>query len=252
MKASALGLLILIALALVAGIAVQVRDGELQWTSPDRVPPDPSSLQPASRRPPPRAGLAELGETVERPLFAQTRRPPPPPPPPAPPEPKPEPDPLADVVLLGLYGSGEQGGAIVRAQGKVHRVQLGQQFGGWRLASIEGRTVVLTGPRGRRNELVLKHQPQMAAPAPRQAAPARAEGQGADAQTAEASAGGAPSAQAGAAGDRQAAPAGRPRTPQAGNAAAAGAASPPTAEMTPAERRAARERLMWQRSQQGN
>ncbi|MBN9429530.1 MAG: hypothetical protein J0H09_23800, partial [Burkholderiales bacterium] len=180
MKASALGLLILVALALVAGIAVQVRNGELQWTPPEQVSPDPSSLQPASRRPPPRASIAELGETVERPLFAQTRRPPPPPAPPAPPEPKPEPDPLANIVLLGLYDNGEgSGGAIVRAEGKVHRVQVGQEFGGWRLASIDGRTVVLTGPRGRRNELVLKHQPQMAAPPPARPGPQqRADGAG--------------------------------------------------------------------------
>ncbi|MGD9945816.1 MAG: hypothetical protein AB7L76_21365 [Burkholderiaceae bacterium] len=255
MRASVFALLLVVAGALAAGIAMQVDRGERQWTPPEQVPPDPSSLRPASTRPPPRAGVMELAETVERPLFSPTRRPPPPPPPPAPPEPQPEPDPLANLVLLGLYGSGEKGGgAILRADGKVVRVQVGGQVGGWRLVSVDERTVVLTGPRGRRSELVLKHQPQMAAPpvAARAAPPGHPPGQPADGQPPGAApADGAPTEAA--AGDRPPPqPTARPRTTPQGGAARPGTTPPSTAGMTAAERRAVREQLMMQRSQGRN
>jgi outer membrane biosynthesis protein TonB len=90
--------------------------------------------------------LDGLSATRERPLFSPTRRPPPPPPvivtgPPPPPPPPPPPD----VALFGIVMDGENARAIIRASpgGKVTRVGIGDDVGGWKVAQIDGRKLVL-------------------------------------------------------------------------------------------------------------
>jgi hypothetical protein len=91
--------------------------------------------------------LERLSATRERPLFSPTRRPPPLPPtivqgapPPAPPPPPP------DVALLGVVMDGEQARAVIRASpaDKMTRVTIGDDIGGWKVAQIEGRKLVLS------------------------------------------------------------------------------------------------------------
>jgi general secretion pathway protein N len=102
------------------------------------------SAAPAS----PLAGepLDRLSTTRERPLFSPTRRPPPPPPvvrnaEPPPPPPLPPPN----VALFGVVMDGDEVRAIVRtaAAANVMRVRVGDDIGGWRVAQIDGRRLVL-------------------------------------------------------------------------------------------------------------
>jgi hypothetical protein len=115
--------------------------------------PSPAS---AADEPPPGQGevaasplagqkLEHLSATRERPLFSPTRRPPPAPPtivqgPPPPPPPPP------DVALLGVVMDGEQARAVIRASpaDKMTRVTIGDDVGGWKVAQIEGRKLVLS------------------------------------------------------------------------------------------------------------
>jgi hypothetical protein len=90
--------------------------------------------------------LESLSATRERPLFSPTRRAPPPPPavvqgPPPPPPPPPPPN----VALFGIVMDGENARAIIRANpsDKVTRVGIGDDVGGWKVAQIEGRKLVL-------------------------------------------------------------------------------------------------------------
>jgi hypothetical protein len=90
--------------------------------------------------------LDRLSATRERPLFSPTRRPTPPPPPPPP-----EAAPVAVVLqppnlqLFGIVVDDEGARAIVRSGAeKVDRVQIGDDIGGWKVAQIEGRRLVLS------------------------------------------------------------------------------------------------------------
>jgi len=94
-----------------------------------------------------RLSLDQLAATRERPLFAPTRRPPPPepevvgaveaPPPPPPPPPT--------LSLFGIVKDAEGGRALVRAPAsdKVQRVRVGDKLGGWKVARIEDRKLIL-------------------------------------------------------------------------------------------------------------
>jgi hypothetical protein len=108
----------------------------------------PSGQVQAEPAPSPLASqsLESLSATRERPLFSPTRRPPPPPPvivqaPPPPPPPPPAPD----VALFGIVMDGENARAIIRASpgAKVTRVGIGDDVGGWKVAQIDGRKLVL-------------------------------------------------------------------------------------------------------------
>jgi general secretion pathway protein N len=90
--------------------------------------------------------LDRLSATRERPLFSPTRRPTPPPPPPPP-----EAAPVAvvpqppNLQLFGIVVDDEGARAIVRSGAeKVDRVQIGDDIGGWKVAQIEGRRLVLS------------------------------------------------------------------------------------------------------------
>jgi hypothetical protein len=90
--------------------------------------------------------LDRLSVTRDRPLFSPTRRPVPPPPPPPP-----EAAPVAvvpqppNLQLFGIVVDDEGARAIVRSGAeKVDRVQIGDDIGGWKVAQIEGRKLVLS------------------------------------------------------------------------------------------------------------
>ncbi|HRP19785.1 MAG TPA: hypothetical protein PK925_04070 [Alicycliphilus sp.] len=146
-----LSLVLLVALlALWVNTKGQVR--HVHWTQPE-----PKSLDVAGMLTPLPVRTVEQGqflETLERPLFSPSRRPPPPPPPPAPPEEAAPP--LTGVHVYGLYGADNQGGAILRVDGKNQRVAVNQSVKGWRLASIGSNS--LTFRRGsRQHVLELRH-----------------------------------------------------------------------------------------------
>jgi hypothetical protein len=91
--------------------------------------------------------LDHLSATRERPLFSPTRRPPPPPPPVvSAPEPPPPPLPPPDVALFGIVMDGDEAHAVVRAgpANRIMRVRVGDDIGGWKVAQIEGRRLVLS------------------------------------------------------------------------------------------------------------
>jgi hypothetical protein len=91
--------------------------------------------------------LDRLSATRERPLFSPTRRPPPPPPPVvAAPQPPPPPPPPPDVALFGIVTDGDETHAVVRAgpAGKITQVRVGDDIGGWKVAQIEGRQLILS------------------------------------------------------------------------------------------------------------
>jgi hypothetical protein len=99
--------------------------------------PSPLAAQPLDRLP----------ATRERPLFSPTRRPSPPPPPVvAAPEPPPPPPPPPDVALFGIVMDGDEAHAVVRAgpTDKIMRVGVGDDIGGWKVAQIEERRLVLS------------------------------------------------------------------------------------------------------------
>src|SRR5260370_15835321 len=99
--------------------------------------PSPLAAQPLDR----------LSATRERPLFSPTRRPPPPPPLVAiAPEPPPPPPPPPDVALFGIVMDGDEARAVVRAgpAAKIMNVRVGDDIGGWKVAQIEGRQLVLS------------------------------------------------------------------------------------------------------------
>ena len=111
--------------------------------------PRPQAQAPAT----PTAGLASplavhsldrLSATRERPLFSPSRRAPAPPapPPPRPPPPPPEPP---NVTLVGIVMDAGEARAIVQSgpKNEVRRVRTGDDIGGWKVAQIETRRLVL-------------------------------------------------------------------------------------------------------------
>jgi hypothetical protein len=106
------------------------------------VPPEP--VRPVLADAPPLPTFEMDGgryvATLERPLFAPTRRPPPPPQAAAS---GPAVEPLPDIRLLGLYGGGGAGGAIASVDGKVRRLRVGEAIAGWSLKEVRGKELVL-------------------------------------------------------------------------------------------------------------
>jgi hypothetical protein len=90
--------------------------------------------------------LDRLSATRDRPLFSPTRRPTPPPPPPPPEQPPvavvPQPP---NLTLVGIVLDDEGARALIRSSAtKADRVQIGDDIGGWKVAQIEGRRMVLS------------------------------------------------------------------------------------------------------------
>jgi hypothetical protein len=87
--------------------------------------------------------LDRLSATRERPLFSPSRRAPAPPPPIIrPPPPPPEPP---NVTLVGIVMDAGEARAIVQSgpKNEVRRVRTGDDIGGWKVAQIESRRLVL-------------------------------------------------------------------------------------------------------------
>lgn len=152
MRPNALTVVLAVNLAAAAGLAWLWSDADRsRWTEPAALPPslDDVATTPVSEP----ADISHYRETLERPLFASSRKI-------APrsaqgadtPEAV---DPLKDVRLLGTYGAGGQGGVIVVRSGKVERVPVGASIGDWKVTGEDGRGVALTRSNGERRRLEL-------------------------------------------------------------------------------------------------
>ena len=179
---------------LLAGIAVVIAalvflwwPGRDPWQPPQPLPPDAKAIA-AVKIDLPNSETAQLRETVERPLFSETRRPPPPPPPPGK---APEPDPLEKVRIHALIGGADgKGVAILEADGKTQRVKVGSTYGPWSLKAIKGKTVVFA----RGNETREAHMVHLAYAAPPPPPPPEAPAKNAPQAAGAAPAGGQPGA----------------------------------------------------------
>lgn len=160
MKTSTLRVLVLVCLALGVAIALALLASGRPWTPPPARPVDVSLLA-YSGFAHDRQGLEVLEQTVERPLFNSTRRPPS-----VVAEVVAEPDPFGEVKVLGLFGSGAESGAILLIDGQPQRVLYGQRAGPWVLRSVQGRKAEFIRDDGSSAELELVHLPQPDAPPP--------------------------------------------------------------------------------------
>lgn len=155
--------LILANVALAGGLA-------WRWVTPDGqlrdvrwIPPAP--IKPVltdSVFPPWSADLGSFMAALDRPLFSATRKPPQ----------KPAEaaavvvDTLDSVRVLGLYSSGgTSGGAIVRSEGKVLRLKLGDTLSGWTVKEVRPRELVMARGADQRT-LDVKMGPDLAADVP--------------------------------------------------------------------------------------
>lgn len=148
--------------ALLLGIAVLWSVGSTNWAPPEASLPDHLSLR-APRIERVAAPAETLPQTLQRPLFAQTRRPP-----------RMEvaaevepvaPDPLQDVVMLGIFTVGGEKHVMLRTNDKVSRLKAGDGFGSWTVAALGDKAATFV--RGdERRQLELKHaaQPVLRAP----------------------------------------------------------------------------------------
>ena len=130
----------IVALLLVVAATARAADG----APSDAAPGDDAPA--ALANPLAAQALERLSATRERPLFSPSRRPPPPPPvarAPGPPPPPPPPPP-PNVVLIGVVMDSEETRAVVRATDQILRLQIGDDVGGWKVAQIEGRKMVLS------------------------------------------------------------------------------------------------------------
>lgn len=153
MKPNAIVAVLALNAALAAALFVLWSDGDRRrWPEPAALPPsfeDVVAAAPATEA----ADVSRYRETLERPLFAQSRRM----------APRVEPgsegqeavDPLKDVRLLGAYGAGPRGGVVIMRGGKVQRVAVGEKIGNWKVTGQEGRGVSLVGINGERRTLEL-------------------------------------------------------------------------------------------------
>ena len=96
--------------------------------------------------------LDQLSTILDRPLFSPSRRRLPAPSPPVvvqAPAPPALPAPPPDLVLFGVVMDGEGARAVVRAGAdkRLLRAQIGDEIDGWKVDQIEGRKIVLPGPR---------------------------------------------------------------------------------------------------------
>ena len=137
---------------ILGGVAVTRAHAQTQSQPQPQTQPRPQVQAHAPATP--TAGLASplavhpldrLSATRERPLFSPSRRAPAPPPivslPPPPPPPPPEPP---NVTLVGIVMDAGEARAIVQSgPNEVRRVRIGDDIGGWKVAQIEGRRLVL-------------------------------------------------------------------------------------------------------------
>ena len=82
---------------------------------------------------------------------------------------------LKGVKLVGLFGGGDTGGAIVLVKGEKRRVLVGQDVEGWRLEEVAADRAVFVSGAARDEKLLTKAVPVASAPAQQQAAATRPE-----------------------------------------------------------------------------
>lgn len=151
MRPNVLALVLGINLALAGGLVFLWSDEERwRWKEPEALRPSLDDVVAAQGAEP--VDISRYKETLERPLFASTRRP----------APRTASgadgqaaDALADVRLLGTYGSGDKGGIVVIRGGKVERIAVGASIGDWKVAGGEGRGAALVRASGERRQLEL-------------------------------------------------------------------------------------------------
>ncbi|AVR89134.1 hypothetical protein [Thauera aromatica] len=163
MKRNILPILLGIDAALVVAIAALWAVGDTRWSPPAAQGPEPASLQPGKIE---REvmDLASLSETLDRPIFEESRRRPPPQAAAAPASS--EPDPLQGVTLLGVFTLGKEQHLMLRAENKVTRLKRGDAFGPWTVLAADERGVTFSqGSEKRQLELVRAPQSE-GAPSP--------------------------------------------------------------------------------------
>ncbi len=149
MKTSAIGTLLVANALLGGGLAYLWASPErFQWAEPAPLRPAFDDLGVAAAS---TGDVSQFRETISRPLFAANRRP------------GPvstaaegggaERAALADMRLLGSYGSGASGGAIIVYGGKAQNLRVGEKIGGWTLAGADGRTAILAGAGGAKQKI---------------------------------------------------------------------------------------------------
>lgn len=142
MRRHVLLLLVAANLALAALLAWLWLTPQGQWRGVHWEPPQPvrPALADAPALPAFEVDLGRYVATLERPLFAPSRRPPPPPQAAAS---APASEPMPDIRLLGLYGSSGAGGVIASIDGKVRRLRVGESVGGWSLKELRAGEIVI-------------------------------------------------------------------------------------------------------------
>ncbi len=123
-------LLLFLVSALVGAVLVITKD------PPAAIPPAPSTLAAVPIELPAVAMPDGGAEIVERPLFWSSRRPEVEAESTGPVAPVSGGDVLDKVVLLGVFSTGESGGAIVRIDGERQRLMIGQELQQWKLQGI--------------------------------------------------------------------------------------------------------------------
>lgn len=153
MRSNVIAAALAVNVALAGGVAYLWSDADrARWAEPAALPPALEEAATAPSAEP--ADVTRYRETIERPLFAATRRPAPRAEQDA--EKQAAADTLKDVRLLGTYGAGERGGIIVVRGGKVERLAIGDRIGGWQVAGGgEGRSAELVRSDGQRRQLEL-------------------------------------------------------------------------------------------------
>lgn len=116
---------------------------DVSWRAPSPVAP---ALDTIDSLPSIGVDAARYIATLEHPLFSPSRRPPPPP---QAASATPVSDAPPDLFVLGLYGSHEdqadaKGGVIVRVDGQVKRLKVGDTIGPWTLKAIRPGEAVLS------------------------------------------------------------------------------------------------------------
>ena len=163
MKRNAFFLLLLGNGVLLAAVTALWVVGDAGWHPPAAQRPEAASLAPETIEIQ-HAELATLPETQQRPLFSPTRSPVA--------EAADGAAPIGDVdpILLGIFETKDTArGVIVRIEGEVYRVRIGEALGAWTLHAADGSGAVVFKNGEELLQLQLQHLPQ---PAPARAAAA--------------------------------------------------------------------------------
>lgn len=140
MKRHVLLLLVVANLVLAALLAWLWLTPQGQWRGVHWQPPQPVRpvLSDTPALPAFEVDLGRYVATLERPLFATSRRPPP-----ILAAAAPATEPMPDIRLLGMYGTSDAGGVIASIDGKVRRLRVGESVGGWSLKELRAGEIVI-------------------------------------------------------------------------------------------------------------